>query len=347
MSGNLFRRTWAAQRGRLLLVIIALAIWGFLLPVVYATFGNEMGTLARSPAFSNVFDVMSRFTGGDVFSISGTVALGLVHPIALALVATGAGLLALPGRALGWSDNSFSATAEQQLFTLTNQARASAGLPTLGWDATLAGIARWRSQDMATRDYFSHNIPPSGEMVFDVMDQQGYCYQLAGENIGWNNYPDDQATDEIQTMFMNSPDHRANILGPAWDSIGIGAYKGPDGKKMWAVVFADKCGSVAPKPTPKPKPPVKPAPARSKPKPTPKPTPKLTASPSASPTVLVAPTAVPTLGSTPSTDSGPTPAPTGEVAVAAGSSLRVSDSTSGPGLLESIAAGIAGLFFGN
>ena len=49
MSGNLFRRTWAAQRGRLLLVMIALAIWGFLLPVVYATFGNEMGTLARSP----------------------------------------------------------------------------------------------------------------------------------------------------------------------------------------------------------------------------------------------------------------------------------------------------------
>jgi ABC-2 type transport system permease protein len=87
VNGNLFRRTWAAQRGRLLLVMIALAIWGFLLPVVYATFGNEMGALARSPAFANVFDVMSRFTGGDVFSISGTVALGLVHPIALALVA--------------------------------------------------------------------------------------------------------------------------------------------------------------------------------------------------------------------------------------------------------------------
>ena len=87
MSGNLFRRTWAAQRVRLSLVMIALAIWGFLLPVVYATFGSEMGALASNPAFANVFDVMSRFTGGDVFSISGTVALGLVHPIALALVA--------------------------------------------------------------------------------------------------------------------------------------------------------------------------------------------------------------------------------------------------------------------
>src|SRR5665811_2328124 len=96
--------------------------------------------------------------------------------LAFALVATGAGLLALPGRALGWSDNSFSSTSEQQLFALTNQARASAGLRTLRWDSVLAGIARWRSQDMATRDYFSHNIPPSGEMVFDVMDPVSYTH---------------------------------------------------------------------------------------------------------------------------------------------------------------------------
>jgi hypothetical protein len=198
---------------------------------------------------------------------------------------------------------------------------------------------------MIVRNYFSHQIPPDGHTVFDVMSNAGYCYNLAGENIGWNNYPDDQATDEIQTMFMNSPDHRANILGPAWDSIGIGAYKGPDGKKMWAVVFADKCGSVGPRPTPKPKPTAKPAPVKAKPKPTPKPTPKATATPS--PSVLLEPSEAPTPQPSSSTAPEPTPAPTGEVAVAPGGSLRVTDSASGPGLLESIAAGIAGLFFGN
>ena len=162
--------------------------------------------------------------------------------LAFALVATGAGLLALPGRVLGWSDGTFSAAAEQQLFGLTNQARASAGLPALRWDSTLAGIARGRSQDMATRDYFSHNIPPTGEMVFDVMDQQGYCYRLAGENIGWNNYPDDQATDVVQTDFMNSPEHRQNIMGPAWKVAGVGAYKLADGRKFYTVLFADTTG---------------------------------------------------------------------------------------------------------
>src|SRR5450756_1892753 len=95
--------------------------------------------------------------------------------LAVALVATSAGLLALPGRALGWSANSFSPTSEQQLLTLTNQARASAGLRTLRWDSVLAGIARSRSKDMATRDYFSHSIPGGGS-VFDVMSQKGYCF---------------------------------------------------------------------------------------------------------------------------------------------------------------------------
>jgi ABC-type transport system involved in multi-copper enzyme maturation permease subunit len=87
VSGVLFRRTWAAQRVRLLVVMLALAAWGFLLPVVYATFGKEVEALARSSTFANVFDILSRYTGGNVFSVQGTVALGLVHPIALALVA--------------------------------------------------------------------------------------------------------------------------------------------------------------------------------------------------------------------------------------------------------------------
>ncbi len=244
--------------------------------------------------------------------------------LAVALVATSAGLLALPGRALGWDDDSFSATAEQQLFALTNQARASAGLPVLSWDSALAGIARWRSQDMATRDYFSHNIPPSGEMVFDVMSQKGYCFNLAGENIGWNNYPDDQATAVVQNDFMNSPGHRANVLGSAWNVAGIGAFKLADGRKFFTVIFADKCGRTptpTPTPTPKPTPEATPTPTPT-PKPTPKPaltpTPKPTPAPTTKPTPILTPapapvaTPVPTPEATPTRTPLPTPTPTPE-----------------------------------
>ena len=240
-----------------------------------------------------------------------TLLARIAATLAVALIASSAGLAALPGRALGWSDNSFDSTSEQQLFALTNQARSSAGLATLRWDSTLAGVARWRSQDMATRDYFSHNIPPGGGMVFAVLDQKGYCYKSAGENIGWNNYPDDEATSVVQDNFMNSPGHRDNILGSTWDVAGIGAYKLPDGRKFWTVLFADRagCGSTpvaTPKPTPKPT--LKPTPTPGTPVPTATPAPTPTIKPAATPTPTPKPTPRPTASPTPRAT--PTPAAT-------------------------------------
>ncbi len=170
--------------------------------------------------------------------------------------------LAQPQPTLAWSTGSYSSASEKSLISLTNRSRAAAGLKALKTDSTLTSVARWRSKDMINRDYFSHDIPGYGS-VFKKLDSKGYCYKVAGENIGWNTYPDDKATAAIHGMFMDSSGHRKNILGKAWDVIGIGAYQGPDGKKMWTVLFADKCGgSTAPKPTPKPTAKPKPKPRR-------------------------------------------------------------------------------------
>lgn len=57
---------------------------------------------------------------------------------------------------------------------------------------------------MSVRNYFSHEIPPHGLLVFHYMDLQKIPYVLAGENIGWDNAPDDQATATIEDMFMDS-----------------------------------------------------------------------------------------------------------------------------------------------
>jgi uncharacterized protein YkwD len=196
---------------------------------------------------------------------------------ALLLVAvTSLVTVAAPSPAAAWDGGTFSYSSAADLVALTNRSRASAGLKALKVDSRLASVARWRSKDMIQRDYFSHTIPGYGK-VWDKLRAIGYCYKVGGENIGWNNYPDDIATAAIHKMFMGSSGHRANILGKAWDVIGIGAYKGSTGKKMWTVIFADKCGttSTAPKPTAKPT--VRPkATARptTRPKATPRPTPK-------------------------------------------------------------------------
>ncbi len=158
----------------------------------------------------------------------------------LSFAITSLGLLGSPPAASAWSAGKFSSSSERELVKLTNQSRADAGLTSLRVDRDLTEIARWRSKDMIDRDYFSHDIPGAGS-VFDEMQRRGYCFRVAGENIGWNNYPDDIATAAIHQMLLDSEGHRRNIEGAAWDLIGIGAYKGPSGKKVWTILFVDEC----------------------------------------------------------------------------------------------------------
>jgi uncharacterized protein YkwD len=276
--------------------------------------------------------------------------------LALAFAVTSVGILAAPRPADAWSAGQFSSSSEKLLVSLTNRSRAAAGLRALKVDSTLTSIARWRSKDMITRKYFSHNIPPSGYNVFHVLDQKHYCYVIAGENIGWNNYPDDIATSVVHKSFMNSPGHRSNILNKRWDVIGVGAYKGPTGKKMWTVIFADKCGSSksggssggsgggsgGSKSVPKPKPKATPRPT---PKPTPKPTPVKTMPP--------IPTDPIGLGFGPGgkhdiTGTGVSTGPPADLPGEAASgtySLRVVDPAPA-GLIETIVGGVTGFYLG-
>ena len=167
--------------------------------------------------------------------------------LALAFVVTSAGVLATPRAAFAWGDNEFSAGSESMLISLQNEARASAGKKALKLDTDLRQIARWRSKDMIERDYFSHTIKGTDRQVFWYMQHQyGYCFKVAGENIGtvkWPGASEEEATNWVFDAFMNSQGHRDNIMGKAWDVVAVGAYKGPDDKFMWTVLFADRCSS--------------------------------------------------------------------------------------------------------
>lgn len=83
MNLPLLRHTWRAQRLKLGLVSLALAIWGFVLPVVYGAFGIDFREFVESGIFPEAF---ASFGGGDVFSLSGSIALGFIHPILIILV---------------------------------------------------------------------------------------------------------------------------------------------------------------------------------------------------------------------------------------------------------------------
>jgi ABC-2 type transport system permease protein len=87
VSAILARRALAANRWRLAVVSVGLVLWGFLLPVVYATFGAEFRGAVEGGLFPQLFDVFEAFGGASVFTLAGSVAIGLIHPIPIAMVA--------------------------------------------------------------------------------------------------------------------------------------------------------------------------------------------------------------------------------------------------------------------
>jgi uncharacterized protein YkwD len=104
--------------------------------------------------------------------------------------------------------------------SLVNQDRAASGVAALAFNASLARVAQYRAQDMLNRNYFSHYDPATGQLAFaQLLHLWGIPYSTAGENIAWSTNPSMGA---INTMFMNSPDHRANILKGAYHRVGIG-----------------------------------------------------------------------------------------------------------------------------
>jgi uncharacterized protein YkwD len=127
--------------------------------------------------------------------------------------------------------------AENTMLQRINGARASAGLSRLRMDPLLQEAARGHSLDMYQRHYFSHQTP-DGKSPFDRLKAANAHYLTAGENIAFA--PDGN---QAWTSLMQSPDHRANILNPDFQCVGIGAYRGLDGyEEMFTQDFAD-CSS--------------------------------------------------------------------------------------------------------
>src|SRR5207247_1000124 len=88
---------------------------------------------------------------------------------------------------------------------LINQDRAAAGLPALRWNACLAAIATQNAARMAAQGFISHTNGPT-------LDLGCHLGSRAGENVGYlSNGINDV---KMNAMFMASPAHRANILGP-------------------------------------------------------------------------------------------------------------------------------------
>ena len=111
---------------------------------------------------------------------------------------------------------------------LINQDRAANGLGPLTWNGCLYAVALPNAQRIAAQHYLSHTNGPQVDLGCGLGRQ-------AGENVGYWSAGINDA--QINTLFMNSPEHRANILGP-YHYVATAWVVGSDGRGYIAVEFS-------------------------------------------------------------------------------------------------------------
>src|SRR5579871_6176912 len=110
-------------------------------------------------------------------------------------------------------------SAEQQIFTQLNQARIEDGLPALEWNDQAARAARLHTQTLLENGKLSHQFP--GEpTVPERIGATGVRFTFSAENVARTEYLED-----VHPALMGSPGHRANILSPKYNAVGIGVVE--------------------------------------------------------------------------------------------------------------------------
>lgn len=110
---------------------------------------------------------------------------------------------------------------------MINQDRAQHGVPALGWNEWLAQAARKHAAEMARRGQLSHQ--------FDA--EPGLRERLAATSVRFNASAENVAFGPtaagINDDWMHSPGHRANILDPKYNDIGVAVAR--SGNQLYAV----------------------------------------------------------------------------------------------------------------
>lgn len=115
---------------------------------------------------------------------------------------------------------SASEITSENIINLINTKRQAYNLPVFKVDDQLNLAAIFKSKDMIRRDYFDHYGYGLSPWLFIL--NAGYRYSVAGENLAM-----DFATSEgVVNAWMNSPQHRDNILSEDFVDVGVGVVKG-------------------------------------------------------------------------------------------------------------------------
>lgn len=145
---------------------------------------------------------------------------------------------------------------ESTLLTLTNTARAAAGVPAVTLDSSLSDIARDWANSMAAANGISHNPDVKAQL-----SAAGIGWRKTGENVGMG-----PSLTSIHEALLASPGHFRNIVDPDFDKVGLAVVV--TGNTLWLVqnfVMSRSAAAPAPAAAPEPAPVVTAAPSTAPP----------------------------------------------------------------------------------
>lgn len=105
----------------------------------------------------------------------------------------------------------------EHMVELINKVRTYYGLSPLTMSTVLNQTAHNKACDMLSGNYFAHE-DLKGRDSWHLFRESGYHYQYAGENLAKDR--SNQYSEMIG--FMDSPEHRENILSTNYSEVGVG-----------------------------------------------------------------------------------------------------------------------------
>ena len=114
-------------------------------------------------------------------------------------------------------------SAEQQLLTLANQSRRESGAPPLALDPGLSQAARIHAQAMVDARSLSHQFTGEPSLPQRLAATASLLLDQEGENVAL-----DYDAEHGHEHLMLSPPHRANLLNPAYNVVGLGVVRSGD-----------------------------------------------------------------------------------------------------------------------
>ncbi len=136
---------------------------------------------------------------------------------------------------------------EQAILDIVNEERRKEGLAELKYNKVLEKVAYLHAKDMFENNFFGHinnkREDPTARMEKYYEDRNWVNYKV-GENIWeWekpSSYEVDHLTNEViygDFGWMQSDEHKDNILSPDFKELGVGYYKTPNGKVFFVQNF--------------------------------------------------------------------------------------------------------------